>query len=138
MIVGIGVDIVEVERIARALRGSDAMEKRVFTPREIEYCSGRRARFQHYAGRFAAKEAALKALGTGWSKGIRWRDVETLSSQGGKPRLLLHGRASEILADLGPCRTLVTITHSDNYAVAVVILEREAGGPTETNSDQPA
>ena len=84
MIVGIGIDIVEIHRISTALRGTRAMEQRVFTPEEIRFCSKRKNKYQHFGGRFAAKEAALKALGTGWSQGIRWKDVEITSDDSGE------------------------------------------------------
>ncbi len=124
MVVGIGVDIVEIERIKRSLEESSTLEKRVFTEREIEYCSKRRARYEHYAGRFAAKEAALKALGTGWQDGIRWKDVETLCGPRGEPCLEFHGKALEVMKELGVTRAMVTITHSRQNAVSVVVLEK--------------
>jgi holo-[acyl-carrier protein] synthase len=123
MVVGIGVDIVEVKRIERALADGHSMIQRVFTDQEIEYCQARRNQYQHFAGRFAAKEAVLKALGTGWSQGIRWKDVEIVSSDGGRPLLQLHGRALEVLRESGSTRQLLTITHADAYAVAMVVLD---------------
>lgn len=123
MVIGVGVDIVEIRRIANALQGSRAMARRVFTAKEIEYSSGRRNQFQHFAGRFAAKEAALKALGTGWQGGIRWTDVE-VESEGGRPTLALHGKAKELYDASGAVGSHLSITHSQEYAVAVVILER--------------
>jgi holo-[acyl-carrier protein] synthase len=123
MVVGIGVDIVEVERIEKALSNSSSMVGRVFTDLEIEYCACQRNRFQHFAGRFAAKEAALKALGTGWQKGIRWKDVEVVCGELGKPLLRFHRRAKEIFSESGAANGLVTITHAEKYAVAMVVLE---------------
>lgn len=123
MIVGIGLDIVEVPRIAKALQASKSIASKVFSAEEITYCSRSQNKFQHFAGRFAAKEAALKALGTGWQKGIRWKDVETKSGPLGKPELALHGKAEELFKESGATHALVTITHATNYAVAVVILE---------------
>ncbi len=123
MVIGIGVDIVEVQRIERALGGSGSMVTRVFTPAEIEYCEQRQNRAQHFAGRFAAKEAALKALGTGWGEGIRWRDVEVTAEDSGRPILHLHGRARQVSEDRGAKRSLVTITHAEAYAVALVVIE---------------
>lgn len=124
MVVGIGVDIVEVKRIQRALTHGESMVKRVFTEPEIKYCQGRKNLYQHFAGRFAAKEAALKALGTGWQQGIRWKDVEVVSGGLGKPELHLYGRALEIFEESGAQRQLVSITHADDYAVAMVLLEK--------------
>jgi len=123
MVVGIGVDIVEVKRIERALTNGAAMIQRVFTEAEIDYCQQRKNLYQHYAGRFAAKEAALKALGTGWAQGIRWKDVEILSGLGGKPELTLYGKALEVFQKSGATRQLVSITHADVYAVAMVVLD---------------
>ncbi len=124
MIVGIGIDIVEIRRISAALQGTQAMERRVFTPKEIRFCSKRKNKYQHFGGRFAAKEAALKALGTGWSQGIRWRDVEITSDDSGKPMLTLHGKAREFFENSGALHTWVSITHSSEHAVAVVVLEK--------------
>lgn len=124
MIVGIGIDIVEIRRISAALQGTQAMEQRVFTPKEIRFCSKRKNKYQHFGGRFAAKEAALKALGTGWSQGIRWRDVEITSDDSGKPMLTFHGKAREFFENSGALHTWVSITHSSEHAVAVVVLEK--------------
>lgn len=123
MVVGIGLDIVEVERIAKALRGSKSITERVFTPEEIRYCSQRKNKYQHFAGRFAAKEAALKALGTGWQAGIRWRDVETTAGPMGQPQLTLYGRAAAIFKESKARRSLLTITHATDYAVACVVID---------------
>ena len=123
MIIGIGLDIVEIPRIAKALQGSKSLTERVFSAEEIGYCSERKNKFQHFAGRFAAKEAALKALGTGWQKGIRWKDVETSAGPLGKPELAFHRMAKQLFDESGATRALVTITHATDYAVAVVILE---------------
>ena len=84
MVIGIGIDIVEVRRISRALQGGEEMAPRVFTQDELAYCKARRNQYQHFAGRFAAKEAALKALGTGWQEGIRWKDVEVVPAEMGR------------------------------------------------------
>jgi holo-[acyl-carrier protein] synthase len=124
MIVGIGIDIVEIHRISAALQGTQAMEQKVFTPEEIRFCSKRKKKYQHFGGRFAAKEAALKALGTGWSQGIRWKDVEITNDASGKPLLALHGKAREFFEASGALHTWVSITHSSEHAVAVVVLEK--------------
>ena len=123
MVVGIGLDIVEVARIAKALRGSKSITERVFTPEVIRYCSQRKNKYQHFAGRFAAKEAALKALGTGWQAGIRWRDVETTAGPTGQPELTLYGKAAAIFKESKARRSLLTITHSTDYAVACVVID---------------
>jgi holo-[acyl-carrier protein] synthase len=123
MVVGIGLDIVEVARIAKALRGSKSIAERVFTSEEIQYCSQHKNKYQHFAGRFAAKEAALKALGTGWQAGIRWRDVETTAGPMGEPRLTFYGKAAAIFEESKAKRCLLSITHATNYAVASVVLD---------------
>lgn len=123
MVIGVGVDIVEIRRISQALMGSRSMAKRVFTEKEIAYCGQGKTQYQHYAGRFAAKEAALKALGTGWQGGIRWTDVEVVPGSCGKPELCLYGKARELFQKAGASRAMLSITHSKEYAVAVVVLE---------------
>ncbi len=123
MVLGLGIDIVEVARIEKALTPGDALAKRVFTETELAYCMQRKNRYQHFAGRFAAKEAALKALGTGWQDGIRWQDVEIVAGEKGKPMLNLYGRAREAFEAAGARRACVTITHATEYAVAAVVIE---------------
>ena len=124
MIVGVGVDIAEIDRIeAAARRHGQAFLERVFTPAEITYCERHKKKFERYAGRFAAKEAAMKALGTGWRKGVRWRDIEVKNQPGGKPVISFAGVTGEHAARLGAKRYSVSITHSGNLAFAQVILE---------------
>jgi holo-[acyl-carrier protein] synthase len=124
MVLAIGIDIVEVDRIeATVARLGQPFLDRVFTPAEIAYCDGRAARFVHYAGRFAAKEAAMKALGTGWGEGVAWREVEILPSESGAPQLALHGAALARFTALGATRALVSISHTDRNAVAQVLFE---------------
>ncbi len=124
MIVGLGVDIAEVDRIEAAIgRHGQSFLKRVFTPAEIAYCERHRDKFVRYAGRFAAKEAAMKALGTGWRKGIHWRDIEVTNQPGGKPTLHLSGVASEFAQRLAVKSISLSITHSGNLALAQVIFE---------------
>lgn len=124
MIVGIGVDIVEIERIRRALGGSgDRFVQRVFTPGETAFCRGHRDPAPHFAARFAAKEALFKALGTGWAGGLQWREAEVERSAASAPVLVLHGAALARSRKLGAARCLLTLSHSESAAVAVVILE---------------
>jgi len=123
MVIGLGIDVVEIARFRKALRDSRALAERVFTLAERSYCESRKRRYQHFAGRFAAKEAALKALGTGWQQGIGWQDVEILEGDLGKPELHLHGKAAERAASLGASSSLVSISHAGSYAVAVAVLE---------------
>ena len=126
MILSIGIDLVEVERIERAAtRLGPRFLERLFTPAEIAYCTPRASRFVHYAGRFAAKEAALKALGTGWAQGISWRQIEILTSESGAPHLVLHGAALDRATRLGAARALVSISHTRGLAIAQVVLEGE-------------
>ena len=116
---GIGTDIIECERIERMLqRHGDVFLARVYTAGEIDYCSGRKAGTQHYAGRWAAKEAVLKSLGTGWAHGIQWTDVEVVNQQGGKPNIVLAGKAKQISEQLGIREIMISISHCRSYAVA--------------------
>lgn len=124
MIIGLGIDIAEIDRLAAAIeRHGEHFLRRVFTPAEIAYCERHRDRAERYAGRFAAKEAAMKALGTGWRRGVRWVDVEVLRAPGGKPVLQLHGAAAEAAQKLGVKNAVLSITHSGNLALAEVIFE---------------
>ena len=119
-VLGIGIDIVECARIGKMIeKHDDHFLARVYTPREIAYCSERRAaRNQHFAGRWAAKEAVLKALGTGWSQGIQWVDVEVVNQPGGKPIIELTGEAAAIAQRLGIETMLISISHCKSYATA--------------------
>lgn len=124
MIVGLGLDIAEIDRIQGAIeRHGDLFLKRVFTAAEIEYCERHRTPYERYAGRFAAKEAAMKALGTGWRRGVRWLDIEVMRQPSGKPTLELRGQAGEWAARLDVKTISLTITHSGNIALAQVIFE---------------
>ncbi len=121
-VVGIGTDIIEVARIAEMIQKHEEMFlTRVYTKDEILYCSARKAANQHYAGRWAAKEAMLKALGTGWAKGIRWTDIEVKHDNAGQPRLELWGAARQIAADLGITDVKISISHCRAFAIAYVI-----------------
>ncbi len=127
MTVGLGIDIAETERIAQALeRHGERFSRRVFTPAEMAYCDKFKNRAERYAARFAAKEAAFKALGTGWAKGVRWLEVEVSHQPSGKPELLLTGRAREVATQLGVTRAALSISHANRYVVAQVILESDA------------
>lgn len=118
-VVGIGTDIVECLRVAKMIeKHEDVFIQRVYTPGEIEYCGGRKASTQHYAGRWAAKEAILKAIGTGWSNGIQWTDIEVVNQMGGKPYVKLAGQAKEICKDRGIAEILISISHCRNFATA--------------------
>lgn len=124
MIVGLGIDISEVPRIAQSIErfGARFLE-RVFTPAEMQYCDSKANRVERYAARFAAKEAAMKALGTGWNHGVRWRDCEVVRMPGGRPTMVFHGKAAEFAAKLGVKNTALSLTHTKDQAMAQVILE---------------
>jgi len=124
LIVGLGIDIAEIDRIETAIKrhGAPFLE-RLYTPQEVAYCERHRNKFERYAARFAAKEAAMKALGTGWSAGVRWRDIEVIRAASGKPSLLLQGQAQSVAEKLGVKNIALTITHSGNMALAEVIFE---------------
>jgi len=124
MIIGTGIDIVEISRIRRAVeQHGDRFLERVFTAGELEYCLAHRYPERHLAARFAVKEAALKALGTGVSGGIFWRDVETSRHDSGKPVVQFHNVAADTLHALGTTSAHVSLSHTDHHAVALVILE---------------
>ncbi|HEX4077122.1 MAG TPA: holo-ACP synthase [Candidatus Acidoferrales bacterium] len=124
MIVGLGLDIAEIDRIEAAIarHGAPFLE-RLFTPREVAYCESHKGKYERYAARFAAKEAAMKALGTGWSHGVRWRDIEVTREPSGKPTLRLEGVAAQIAQRMGVKNISLSITHSGNLALAEVIFE---------------
>src|ERR1700674_4321452 len=124
MIVGTGIDIAEVARIRPSIeRFGDRFVERVYTPGEIRYCDAKANRAERYAARFAAKEAAMKALGTGWSRGVRWRDLEVSRQPGGRPTLAFHGKAAEFAAKLGAKHVALSLSHTSEQAIAQVILE---------------
>ena len=125
MIVGTGIDIAEVPRMAEAIqRFGQRFIGRIFTEGEIRYCESKANRVERYAARFAAKEAAMKALGTGWSRGIRWRDLEVRRQPGGRPTLAFHGKAAEFAATMGVTNVALSLTHTAEEAMAQVILEK--------------
>lgn len=122
-IVGHGVDIVSVARVARSIADhGDRFLERVFTPAEIAYAWGSKRRDQHLAGRFAAKEAAMKALGTGWRDGIAWTDFEVAHEPSGRPVLRVTGRSGDIAREAGGVEWWLSISHTDDAAIASVII----------------
>ena len=124
MIIGTGVDIAEVSRIRESIeRFGDRFLHRIFTAGEVRYCGQKANRFESYAARFAAKEAGMKALGTGWSRGIRWRDIEVVRAKGQRPTIQFHGEAAVIAAKLGTKNIALSLTHTSEQALAHVILE---------------
>lgn len=126
-VLGIGTDIVECLRIAQMIeRHGELFITRVYTPHEISYCQSRRQATQHFAGRWAAKEAVLKALGTGWRRGISWRDIEVRNDSSGRPIVALGGGAREIVEQQQIGQILVSISHCRSHATAFCIaLARE-------------
>ncbi len=127
MIVGTGVDICEVPRLKAAItRHGRRFLERVFTDHEIAYAESKANRYERYAARFAAKEAGMKALGTGWRGGIAWKDFEVANLPSGRPTLRFHGKAAEIAAKLGVAQVALSITHTEDQALAMVIVEAGA------------
>src|SRR5579872_4349249 len=124
MIVGLGVDITQVDRMEAAIaRRGRAMLQRLFTPSEVAYCERHRNRAERFAGRFAAKEATMKALGTGWARGVRWVDIEVIRKPTGQPTLALYGATRKLADRMGVRSISLSITHSGNTAFAQVIFE---------------
>jgi holo-[acyl-carrier protein] synthase len=124
MIVGTGVDLAEVPRIKASIeRFGTRFTERIYTPAEIAYVERKANRFERYAARFAAKEAGMKAIGTGWRHGVRWQDFEVTNLRSGKPTLRFHGVAAEFIARLGVRNISLSITHSAELGMAHVILE---------------
>jgi holo-[acyl-carrier protein] synthase len=121
-VIGLGTDIIECSRIGEMIhKHGELFLNRVFTQQEIAYCSSRKTSNQHYAGRWAAKEAALKALGTGWAKGIQWTDIAVSHQLGGKPIITIDGVAAEIAKEQGIAEIMLSISHCRHYAVAYCI-----------------
>ena len=124
MILGTGIDITEVPRVAESIsRFGDRFLHRIYTEGEIRYCDSKANRVERYAARFAAKEAAMKALGTGWSRGIRWRDIEVYRPPGSRPTIRFHGKAAEFAARMGVENVALSLSHTTEQAIASVILE---------------
>lgn len=121
----LGTDLVEVERIAAKIGKEQGFRELVFSPGEIQYCESRTYKFEHYAARFAAKEAFFKALGTGWVRGTAFNEIEVVHDERGQPNLVLTGQTACTLKDTGIRRILVSLTHVKAIASAVVILEME-------------
>jgi holo-[acyl-carrier protein] synthase len=124
MILSIGIDIIEISRVEGVLsRQGRRFQQRVFTADEVEYCERRASRVSSYAARFAAKEAVMKALGTGWSHGVRWRDIEVVRGRYGPPSIKLAGRALDRFNEIGGTSIKLSLTHSRDLAMAQVIFE---------------
>ena len=127
MIVGVGVDLAEVARIRSSFdRFGPRFRDRIYTPVEIAYCESKANKYERYAARFAAKEAGMKAIGTGMRKGVRWLDFEVVNLPTGKPTLRFHGVAAEYAERLGVANVALSLTHTSETALAHVILESAA------------
>ncbi len=125
MIRGIGVDAVEIQRIEELIvRWGDKFLEKIFTQKEIEYCSAKKNPSQHYAVRFAAKEALSKAMETGWTGIFQWKDVEVVNATSGRPEIRTYGKISDALSQV---IINISLSHTDNIAVAVVIVETNQG-----------
>ncbi|MBI4874445.1 MAG: holo-[acyl-carrier-protein] synthase [Acidobacteria bacterium] len=128
MIAGTGIDIAEVARVRAAIeRYGPRFVERVYTPAEIAYVERKANRFERYAARFAAKEAGMKAIGTGWRHGVRWQDFEVINLPSGRPTLRLHGVAAEFARRLGVRSVSLSLTHTAEQGMALVVLEGEEG-----------
>jgi holo-[acyl-carrier protein] synthase len=124
MILGTGVDLAEVARIRASIeRYGRRFIERVYTPGEVAYVERKANRYERYAGRFAAKEAGMKAIGTGWRRGVRWHDFEVTNLPSGRPTLRLHGRAAKFAEEMGVKSVQLSITHTAELGMAQVILE---------------
>ena len=124
MIVGIGIDLAEVSRIREAIeRHGQRFIQRIYTEKEIAYVERKANKYERYAARFAAKEAGMKAVGTGWKRGVRWRDFEVTNLPSGRPTLQFHGEAAKFAEELGVRNIALSITHTAAQGMAIVILE---------------
>ncbi len=139
-ILGIGTDIIECPRIGKMIeQHGELFLRRVYTEREIRYCQCRKHAIEHFAGRWAAKEAILKALGTGWSRGVAWTDIEVRNGHDGQPRVLVCGGAKEAALRLGVGDILLSISHCRTYATAYALAVRssETRGRAEADAPEP-
>ncbi len=122
MIQGIGIDIIEIDRIREMIeRHGDRFVLKIFTDTEIEYCRSKKLPVQHFAGRYAAKEAFSKAIATGWRGEFRWRDIEVWNNEFGQPSITLYGKLAE---RIGTDRVFISMSHSDNTVIAFVVIEK--------------
>ncbi|MCD6176388.1 MAG: holo-ACP synthase [Candidatus Cloacimonetes bacterium] len=124
MIFGIGIDNIEVVRIKKQINDSVKFKEKIFTAKEIEYCESKKNYTESFAARFAAKEAFLKAIGTGWSNGIQFKDIEILNDKKGKPVIYLHGKAKQIKLDKELGNIQVSLSHLKEIATAIIIIEK--------------
>ena len=125
MIFGIGTDLIEVERVAEKMEKKAGFKELVFSADEIIYCEARTFKYEHYAARFAAKEAFLKALGTGWQSGTAFNEIEICNDEEGKPEMRFHGITATTVADLKLGKIFLSLSHLKTMACAMVIIEQE-------------
>ncbi len=125
MIFGIGTDLIEVERVAEKMEKKQGFKELVFSTGEIIYCESRTYKYEHYAARFAAKEAFLKAIGTGWRNGTAFNEIEIYNDEEGKPEIRFHGLTEKTIADLKLGKIFVSLSHLKTMACAMVIIEKE-------------
>ncbi|MCH5600383.1 holo-ACP synthase [Niabella ginsengisoli] len=123
MISGIGLDVIEVERVQQKIEKEQGFRELVFAEKEIEYCEPKTHKYEHYAARFAAKEAFFKALGTGWAQGTAYKEIIILGDDAGKPELHLAGETAKTLNHLDLTKVKISVSHLKNIAAAVVIIE---------------
>ena len=126
MIFGIGTDLIEVERVAEKMEKKQGFKELVFSAAEIIYCEARTFKYEHYAARFAAKEAFLKAIGTGWRNGTAFNEIEIYNDEEGKPEILFHGLTAKTISDMKLGKIFVSLSHLKTMACAMVIIEKEA------------
>jgi holo-[acyl-carrier protein] synthase len=121
MIFGIGIDIIEIERIKKSIKKFDKIFlNKIFTKTELDYCLSKKNKYQHFAARFAAKEAIAKALATGWSKGFRWKDIDIYNEESGMPNVKLHGNLKNFLGNDKSLK--ITMSHSEHYVTCFAII----------------
>ena len=125
MILGTGTDIIEVERIAKVMERDLGFRDKIYTEGEIAYCETKKNKYQHYAARFSAKEAFMKAIGTGWRFGIRFSDIDVFHDELGQPHIRLSGKAKELSENEGFSKIHVSLSHVKELATAIVIIEHE-------------
>ena len=126
MISGVGIDMIDVERIEQRIKKENGFKELIFSKQEIAYCESKVNKFEHYAARFAAKEAFFKALGTGWANGINFNETEIVNNAAGKPELVFTGTTQKTLSALEMIKISVSLSHLKTLAAAVVIIEKES------------
>ena len=124
MIYGTGIDLIEVERVADKVSKNEGFRELVFTKNEISYCEARANKYEHYAARFAAKEAFFKAMGTGWRESTAYNEMEITNNELGKPELVFTGKTAETVNRIGPVNISVSLSHLKTMATAIVIIEK--------------